>query len=163
MSPGLTTLGTLIARPEKSPRCHPRARPRLAASSLTVQSESALRPSGPPVVGARPAGACAAAGAAASAAQAPAAASRVLGDAVTFHARCPFNSRGRRSERRFERALARAGAREQLFQQLPRAGLRQGLVEVAALGRLHARGAALGARALADQAPRVLAELLEAR
>src|SRR2546430_5565283 len=111
MSQGLTTLGTLTARPENPPRCHPRARPRLAASSLSVQSESALRPPGPPVVGADPGGACAAAGAATSAAQAPAAASRVLlGNGVTFHARYPFNSRGRRSERRFERLLARPGA-----------------------------------------------------
>src|SRR5437660_11437319 len=109
MSPGLTTLGTLTDCPEKLPRCHPRERPRLAASSRIVQAESALRPPGPPIVGA---GACAAAAAAASAVQAPATASRaLLGDAVTFHARYRFNPGGRRSERRFERRLATAGAR----------------------------------------------------
>src|SRR5437868_4136343 len=71
---------------------------------------------------------------AASAAQAAAAASRaLLGNGVTVHARYPFNSRGRRSERRFECRLTRAGAGEQLAQQLLGAGLRQGLVEVAAL------------------------------
>src|ERR1700757_2533578 len=85
MSNGVTTLGTLTAAPEKPPRCHPRARPRLAASSLIVQLESVLRPPGPPVVGAGPTGACAATGAAASTAQAPAAANRLfLGGTVTF-------------------------------------------------------------------------------
>src|ERR1700746_1654255 len=90
MSNGVTTLGTLTAAPEKPPRCHPRARPRLAASSLIVQLESVLRPPGPPVVGAGPTGACAAAGAAASTAQAPAAANRLfLVGTVTLHA-SPF-------------------------------------------------------------------------
>src|SRR2546430_3419188 len=133
MSQGLTTLGTLTARPENPPRCHPLARPRLAASTLMVQFESALRPPGPPVVGAEPGGACAAAGAAASAAQAAAAASRaLLGNGVTVHARYPFNSRGGRSERRFECRLTRAAAAEQLAQQILGAGLRRGLVKVRA-------------------------------
>src|SRR5690348_11391021 len=95
MPNGVTTLGTLAAAPEKPPRCHPRTRPRLAASSLIVQLGGVLRPPGPPVGGAGPAGACAATGAAASTAHAPAAAHRLLLlDTVTLHARTPSTAVG---------------------------------------------------------------------
>jgi hypothetical protein len=50
-----------------------------------------------------------------------------------------------------------------VLEQHARAGLRQRLVEVVALGRLHARGAAAGAGAAGDQSQCIVAELLEAR
>src|ERR1019366_4282981 len=80
---------------------------------------------------------------------------------VTARSALYFNKTRSRSERREDCGLA--GALEQQREQRQRPGLRQGLVEVAALGGLHAGGAAARAGALGDQAVGVPAELLETR
>src|SRR5665213_1685752 len=75
------------------------------------------------------------------------------------HPRCLLQRRRARHPAR----LTRLRPRQQYLQQLPRAALRERLVEVPALRRLHARRAAVAAPAFADQAVGVRDELLEMR
>src|SRR5436190_22547828 len=75
-----------------------------------------------------------------------------------------LNRPTRPSERRGERGAGRCAlpGAEHAREQQARSLLRQGLVEVAALGRLHAGGTSPRAGALLDQAMRVATQLLEA-
>src|SRR5947209_11399472 len=159
--PASTTWGTLTVGPPNVPRRQPNESPRLAGSTRSVQRVSCERPPGPSPPTEEPGGASAAASAAASVI-APAAAAATALKAVpdTVYA---FNSRRPRSERTPRRRGGAASRPQHVPEQRVRACLRQRLVEVAALGRLHARGAPVRARAPADQARGVRAQLLEAR
>src|SRR5271166_5884260 len=168
-----TTFGTVTSRPANPPRCHPSETPRSAGSERSTQRVSAVRPPGPSVAGGPPSGDWAAAATATMVTHAARAASEAFfREAVTSSSGSggPVDSDGRpgiypnnrhgRSERRRDRGLVLDG--EHLLQQQPGARLGERLVEVAALRRLHAGGAAARARALGDQTVRVATQLLEA-